>query len=185
MRTHRGMLPPRASQRTVPPVKSPHLAALLSLFLARRLPHAGRHRRRRNMASMRSAAPARWRECPPEPATSPCSTRREQPIRARSTSPRAITDVRATCQDVGRPTWSRPRPSPSPRMRRDPSPARQVVLPYFDVALQRRSRRSPPSRSARPCSISPPATSTAGPGSRPRCGSTAPPRPCPNRPPDR
>ena len=47
----------------------------------------------------------------------------------------AMTDVRATCQDgatdvVSTATFT------IVALRRDPGPARQVVLPYFDVALQ-------------------------------------------------
>jgi hypothetical protein len=47
----------------------------------------------------------------------------------------AITDVRATCQDAGNDVVSTATFSVV-ALRRDPGPARQVVLPYFDVALQ-------------------------------------------------
>jgi hypothetical protein len=47
----------------------------------------------------------------------------------------AITDVRATCQDAGNDVVSTATFS-IVALRRDPGPARQVVLPYFDVALQ-------------------------------------------------
>jgi hypothetical protein len=46
-----------------------------------------------------------------------------------------ITDVRATCQDSGNDVVSTATFS-IVALRRDPGPARQVVLPYFDVALQ-------------------------------------------------
>jgi hypothetical protein len=47
----------------------------------------------------------------------------------------AITDVRATCQDVGNDVVSTATFSVV-ALRRDAGPARQVILPYFDVALQ-------------------------------------------------
>jgi hypothetical protein len=47
----------------------------------------------------------------------------------------AITDVRATCQDVGNDVVSTATFTVV-GLRRDAGPARQVVLPYFDVALQ-------------------------------------------------
>jgi hypothetical protein len=47
----------------------------------------------------------------------------------------AITDVRATCQDVGNDVVSTATFTVV-ALRRDAGPARQVVLPYFDVALQ-------------------------------------------------
>jgi hypothetical protein len=47
----------------------------------------------------------------------------------------AITDVRATCQDVGSDVVSTATFTVV-ALRRDAGPARQVVLPYFDVALR-------------------------------------------------
>lgn len=47
----------------------------------------------------------------------------------------AITDVRAACQDVGNDVVSTATFT-IVGLRRDAGPARQVVLPYFDVALQ-------------------------------------------------
>ena len=47
----------------------------------------------------------------------------------------AITDVRATCQDSGNDVVSTATFT-IVALRRDAGPARQVVLPYFDVALQ-------------------------------------------------
>jgi len=47
----------------------------------------------------------------------------------------AITDVRATCQDAGSDVVSTATFTVV-ALRRDAGPARQVVLPYFDVALQ-------------------------------------------------
>ena len=47
----------------------------------------------------------------------------------------AITDVRATCQDAGNDVVSTTTFT-IVGMRRAPGPARQVVLPYFDVALR-------------------------------------------------
>ena len=47
----------------------------------------------------------------------------------------AITDVRATCQDVGADVVSTATFTIA-ALRRDAGPARQVVVPYFDVALQ-------------------------------------------------
>ena len=47
----------------------------------------------------------------------------------------AITDVRATCQDTGADVVSTATFTIT-ALRRDAGPARQVVLPYFDVALQ-------------------------------------------------
>ena len=47
----------------------------------------------------------------------------------------AITDVRATCQDAGNDVVSTATFT-IVGLRRDAGPARQVVLPYFDVALQ-------------------------------------------------
>ena len=47
----------------------------------------------------------------------------------------AITDVRATCQDSGSDVVSTATFT-IVALRRDTGPARQVVLPYFDVALQ-------------------------------------------------
>jgi hypothetical protein len=47
----------------------------------------------------------------------------------------AITDVRATCQDSGNDVVSTATFT-IVGLRRDAGPARQVVLPYFDVALQ-------------------------------------------------
>jgi hypothetical protein len=47
----------------------------------------------------------------------------------------AITDVRATCQDAGNDVVSTSTFT-IVGLRRDAGPARQVVLPYFDVALQ-------------------------------------------------
>lgn len=46
-----------------------------------------------------------------------------------------ITDVRATCQDAGADVVSTATFTVV-ALRRDPGPARQVVLPYFDVALR-------------------------------------------------
>ena len=46
-----------------------------------------------------------------------------------------ITDVRATCQDAGNDVLSTATFTVV-ALRRDPGPARQIVLPYFDVALQ-------------------------------------------------
>ena len=46
-----------------------------------------------------------------------------------------ITDVRATCQDAGNDVLSTATFT-IVALRRDPGPARQVVLPYFDVALR-------------------------------------------------
>ena len=46
-----------------------------------------------------------------------------------------ITDVRATCQDAGNDVLSTATFTVV-ALRRDPGPARQVVLPYFDVALR-------------------------------------------------
>ena len=46
-----------------------------------------------------------------------------------------ITDVRATCQDAGNDVVSTVTFTVV-ALRRDPGPARQVVLPYFDVALR-------------------------------------------------
>jgi hypothetical protein len=46
-----------------------------------------------------------------------------------------ISDVRAVCQDVGNDVVSTATFTIT-ALRRDPGPARQVVLPYFDVALQ-------------------------------------------------
>ena len=60
---------------------------------------------------------------------------------ANSTDARAIdvsatiTDVRATCQDAGNDVVSTATFSVV-ALRRDAGPARQVVLPYFDIALQ-------------------------------------------------
>ena len=60
---------------------------------------------------------------------------------ANSTDARAIdvtatiTDVRATCQDAGNDVLSTATFTVV-ALRRDAGPARQVVLPYFDVALQ-------------------------------------------------
>jgi hypothetical protein len=47
----------------------------------------------------------------------------------------AITDVRSTCQDVGNDVVSTATFTVV-GLRRDAGPARQVLLPYFDVALQ-------------------------------------------------
>jgi hypothetical protein len=47
----------------------------------------------------------------------------------------AITDLRATCQDSGNDVVSTATFT-IVALRRDPGPARQVVLPYFDVALR-------------------------------------------------
>ena len=47
----------------------------------------------------------------------------------------AISDVRAVCQDVGNDVVSTTTFTVT-ALRRDPGPARQVVVPYFDVALQ-------------------------------------------------
>jgi len=47
----------------------------------------------------------------------------------------AMTDVCATCQDAGNDVVSTATFT-IVALRRDPGPARQVVLPYFDVALQ-------------------------------------------------
>ena len=47
----------------------------------------------------------------------------------------AITDVRATCQDSGDDVVSTVTFTVV-GLRRDPGPARQVILPYFDVALR-------------------------------------------------
>lgn len=47
----------------------------------------------------------------------------------------AITDLRATCQDVGADVVSTAVFTIT-ALRRDPGPARQVVLPFFDVALR-------------------------------------------------
>jgi len=47
----------------------------------------------------------------------------------------AITDVRATCQDSGNDVVSTVTFTVV-GLRRDPGPARQVILPYFDVALR-------------------------------------------------
>jgi len=46
-----------------------------------------------------------------------------------------ITDVRATCQEAGNDVVSTATFS-IVALRRDPGPARQIVLPYFDVVLQ-------------------------------------------------
>ncbi|MFL6861238.1 MAG: hypothetical protein ACJ8EV_10550, partial [Sphingomicrobium sp.] len=46
-----------------------------------------------------------------------------------------ITDLRATCQDAGADVVSTASFTVV-ALRRDPGPARQVVLPYFDVALR-------------------------------------------------
>jgi len=46
-----------------------------------------------------------------------------------------ITDLRATCQDAGADVVSTATFTVV-ALRRDPGPARQVVLPYFDVALR-------------------------------------------------
>ena len=51
----------------------------------------------------------------------------------------AITDVRATCQDSGDDVVSTVTFTVV-ALRRDPGPARQVILPYFDVALRGGSR---------------------------------------------
>ena len=112
------------------------ILALLSLILLAGCRNRGRCRRRRNMASMPSAAPARWSAFPPEPGTSPCSI----PPEAR--------DSRGDRRHRGDHRRSR-RPAPDvgdevvstatftvTALRRDPGPARQVVLPYFDVALR-------------------------------------------------
>ena len=50
-----------------------------------------------------------------------------------------ISDVRATCQDVGNDVVSTATFTIT-ALRRDPGPARQVVLPYFNVALQGTNR---------------------------------------------
>jgi hypothetical protein len=47
----------------------------------------------------------------------------------------AITNVRAACQDVGNDVVSTATFT-IVALRRDPGPARQVVVPYFDIALQ-------------------------------------------------
>ena len=47
----------------------------------------------------------------------------------------AITDLRGTCQDVGADVVSTATFTIT-ALRRDPGPARQVVLPFFDVALR-------------------------------------------------
>jgi hypothetical protein len=47
----------------------------------------------------------------------------------------AITDLRATCQDAGNDVVSTATFTVV-ALRREPGPARQVVLPYFDVALR-------------------------------------------------
>ena len=47
----------------------------------------------------------------------------------------AITDVRAVCQDAGNDVVSTATFT-IVALRRDPGPARQVILPYFDVALR-------------------------------------------------
>jgi hypothetical protein len=47
----------------------------------------------------------------------------------------AISDLRATCQEVGADVVSTATFTIT-ALRRDPGPARQVILPYFDVALQ-------------------------------------------------
>jgi hypothetical protein len=47
----------------------------------------------------------------------------------------AITDLRATCQDAGNDVVSTATFTVV-ALRRDPGPARQVVVPYFDVALR-------------------------------------------------
>ena len=51
----------------------------------------------------------------------------------------AISDVRGVCQDVGNDVVSTTTFTIT-ALRRDPGPARQVVLPYFDVALQGNNR---------------------------------------------
>ena len=51
----------------------------------------------------------------------------------------AITDVRNTCQDVGDDVVSTATFTVT-ALRKDAGPARQVILPYFDVALQGGSR---------------------------------------------
>ena len=51
----------------------------------------------------------------------------------------AISDVRATCQDVGEDVVSTTTFTIT-ALRRDPGPARQVILPYFNVALQGTNR---------------------------------------------
>ena len=87
-------------------------------------------------ASMPCAALARSPASPPGPATSPCS------IPPSSTDSRAIdvtatiTDVRATCQDIGQRRRFDRHLHRRRRCAATPGPARQVVLPYFDVALR-------------------------------------------------
>jgi hypothetical protein len=50
-----------------------------------------------------------------------------------------ISDVRATCQDAGNDVVSTTTVTIT-ALRRDPGPARQVILPYFNVALQGNNR---------------------------------------------
>ena len=75
-------------------------------------------------------------------------------------------------------TSFRPRPSRSTALRRDAGPARQVVLPYFDVAMQGGSKVVAKQIGQVGAQFRGRQTCTPGPGPRRRSGSIAASRPC-------
>ena len=112
------------------------LAALLALTLARRLPPRRRHHAENGggIYAVRSACPLVG-----VPAGTGDITLFNPPDSTDAARDRRDRDDHQRSRDLRRdrrPTSSRPRPSTSSRSRRDAGPARQVVLPYFDVALQ-------------------------------------------------
>ena len=153
------------------------LAALLAVITAQRLPPRRRHHRRQGggIYAVRSACPIAGIPAGTGDITlfNPPSSRDSRAIDVTA----AITDVRATCQDTGNEVVSTATFTVV-ALRRDAGPARQVVLPYFDVALQ--GGTSVVAKRVGQAVLELPGRQPArtGPGSRRPCGSTAPPRPC-------
>ena len=133
MRMHRPMPPRRASQRTTLNVKF-RILALISLALL-----AG-CRSRGDVVDARYGVYAVRSACPVVgvPAGTGDITLFDPPLSMDSRAidvTAAITDLRATCQDVGADVVSTATFTIT-ALRRDPGPARQVVFPFFDVALR-------------------------------------------------
>ena len=133
MRMHRRAPQGGASQRTMPTVKF-RILALISLALV-----AGCRNRgdivdtKYGVYAVRSACPVLG-----VPAGTGDITLFDPPGSTDSRAidvTAAITDVRGTCQDVGDDVVSTAVFTVT-ALRRDPGPARQVVLPFFDVALR-------------------------------------------------
>ena len=132
MRMPRRKPPGRASQRTTIDVKF-RILALISLALLAGC-RKGRHRRDQyGVYTVRSACPVVGIPAGTGDITlfDPAGSTDSRAIDVTA----AITDLRGTCQDVGNDVVSTATFTVT-ALRRDPGPARQVVLPFFDVALR-------------------------------------------------